>query len=153
MMTMNFRIARHYLAVGDEPSIVITQPAPAPVLLIDADEDCREALGMLIDDIPGVGPVWTAGSALDALPIAFAERPAIIYFDAPRTADSIDVVRRLRDASPHSVIVLLCLYPEHLTPAMAAIVDHCVHKDVSYAELESITLRMLAKARPAHGGA
>ena len=152
-MTMNFRIARHYLAVGDEPSIVITKSAPAPVLLIDANEDCREALGMLIDDIPGVGPVRTAASATDALPIARAESPAIIYFDAPRTPDSVDVVKALRAASPGSAVVLLCLYPEHLQPGMAAVVDHCLHKDVSYAELESITLRLLADARPAHGGA
>jgi len=152
-MTMNFRIARHYLAVGDEPSIVITKSAPAPVLLIDADEDCREALGMLIDDIPGVGPVRTAASATDALPIARAESPAIIYFDAPRTPDSVDAVKALRAASPGSAVILLCLYPEHLQPGMAAVVDHCLHKDVSYAELESITLRLLADARPAHGGA
>lgn len=127
-------------------------PAPTrsrPALLIDSDADCREALGLLISDVPGIGPVWPAARLDDALRIAREEQPAIVYLDCPRCPEAMAIVQALRAAAPAAALALLCLYPERLPPALAAVVDQCVHKDVTYAELAALTQRLLAERRRA----
>ncbi len=130
-----------------ETGIVSRRARSTPALLIDPDEDCREALGLLISDIPGIGPVWTAAALDEALRTVRDERPAIIYLDCPRCPEAIAIVQTLRAAAPATAIVLLCIYPERLPAAIAHAVDHCIHKDVSYAELKALTLRLLTTSR------
>lgn len=153
-MTMEDSTTRRTYQPRDrEAGIVVRNARNIPTLLIDPDEDCREALGLLISDVPGVGPVWTAASLDEALRIVRDERPAIVFLDSPRSSESVEIAQTLRAAAPDAAIVLLCLYPERMLPALAIAVDRCVHKDVSYAELEALTLRLLAQDRPASDAA
>lgn len=147
-MTMEDPTTRRIYQPRDrETGIVVRRARNIPALLIDPDEDCREALGLLISDVPGVGPVWTAAALDEALRIVRDERPAIVFLDSPRIPESVEIVQTLRAAAPDAAIVLLCLYPERMPAAIASAVDRCVHKDVSYAELEALTLRLMAEAR------
>jgi len=147
-MTMEDPTTRRFTQLRDrETGIVVPHARSIPALLLDPDEDCREALGMLISDVPGVGPVWTAAGLADALRIVRDERPAIIFLDCPRSPKTVEVVEALRAAAPDAAIVLLCIYPERMPAAVTTTVDRCVHKDVSYAELEALTLQLLAGNR------
>lgn len=136
-----------------ETGIGVPHARSVPALLIDPDEDCREALGMLISDIPGVGPVWTAAGLDEALLILRVERPAIIYLDCSRCLIAGEAVQALRAAAPDAAYVLLCIYPERIPSALASEVDQVLHKDVTHAELESLTLRLLAAGRSEYDAA
>ena len=118
----------------------------ANLLLIEHDDDCADALDVLLRALPGVRSVRVASSAQQALAaLMHGQLPDMILLDACRgDVPLITALQALRVAAPRAVIVLLAVYPEALLPQVATLVDATISKDTRRSELVEVLERLRA---------
>jgi DNA-binding NarL/FixJ family response regulator len=124
--------------------------APRPVsttniLLIERDEDCVDALEVLLAGLPRVRTVRAASTAQLALAdIKLGHAPDIILLGScADTHTLVATIQALRAVAPSAAIVLLSLYPEALSADVAALADAAISKDTRRVEL----MQLLAQFR------
>ena len=137
---------------------------PTRILIVEHDIDCLDALQTLLADMPGVGEVHAATTAVDAFNLigsspdaevtAFsvpaANLPGVIFIDAqlPHPESSmVETLATLRQIAPDATIILLCLYPHSLRGRLHSIADRCIRKDTSYRELRALVDELLGASR------
>jgi DNA-binding NarL/FixJ family response regulator len=124
-------------------------PSPASqttnILLIEHDDDCADALDVLLSGLPGVRTVRAARTAQLALAdISGGHAPDVILLASCAEAHALlATIQALRLAAPGAAIVLLSVYPEALQADVAALVDATISKDTRRADL----VRLLRQLR------
>ena len=94
----------------------MTDDDPIRVLLADDQRVVREGLAMLLDLLPGIEVVGTAGDGEEAVALAVARAPDVILMDLrmPRV-DGIEATRRIAEARPEARVIALTTYADEPT--------------------------------------
>jgi DNA-binding NarL/FixJ family response regulator len=84
--------------------------SPITVLTVDDQPVFRSAVREVIDATPGFAMVGEAASGVEALTASDELRPDLVLLDVRMPGmDGIETARRLRDAHPHALVVLISL--------------------------------------------
>ena len=94
---------------------------PIRILLVDDNADVRFLLRVALEMRPGLELVGEAGDGLEALRLAAETAPDIVILDREMpVADGLQVLPRLREACPNSVIVVFTAAADHEVQRAAA---------------------------------
>ena len=123
--------------------------APRPtsttnILLIEHNEDCADALEVLLAGLPRVRTVRATSTAQLALAdIKLGHAPDVILLGScGETHALVAIIRALRAAAPGAAIVLLSLYPEALSADVAVLVDAAISKDTRRVQLVELLAQL-----------
>ena len=103
---------------------------PISILIADDDAMIRRCLRRAVESDPQLQICWEADNGLQALMLAQQHHPQIALLDAqmPRM-DGIEVTRCLRQQDPDVCIVVMSVYDQLRSEAMAAGADAFLTKD------------------------
>lgn len=133
----------------------MTQPSALRALLVDDEPRAREILRYYLDKAGGVDIVGEAGDGAEAVRMAEALHPEVIFLDVNMPeVDGLEAVRLLRSSgTPLPLVVFVTAYEQHAVAAFAAeAVDYLV-KPLSVARVwetvERLQRRVATLSTPA----
>jgi len=93
--------------------------APLTAVLVDDEALAREELTWLLNDMPGVEILGTAGNGIDAISMIEAVEPDLVFLDVQMPGlDGMGVVRKLREKDvPLPYIVFSTAYEQYAVEA------------------------------------
>jgi two-component system response regulator LytT len=93
--------------------------APLTAVLVDDEALAREELSFLLNDMPGVEVLGTAGNGIDAISLIEAVEPDVVFLDVQMPGlDGMSVVRKLREKDlPLPYIVFSTAYEQYAVEA------------------------------------
>jgi len=106
------------------------------ILLVDDHQVVREGLRRMLELEPDFDIVGEAGTAKDTLAQVETLSPEVLLMDIKMSGtDGIELTRQLREKSPTTNVIMLTLYDEYLSQALAAGAKGYLTKDISREEL------------------
>lgn len=105
---------------------------PVPVLIVDDQAPFRRAARAVVGAMPDFEVVGEAASGEEGVELAASLAPAVVLMDIKMPGiDGIDAARRIVDARPRTVVVLLSTYDSEDLPddASACGAAAYVHKE------------------------
>ena len=126
--------------------------APAPqqlcnMLLVDDHAIVREGLRRVLDPLTRVWRVLEASNGFEALEVLRVQRIALAIVDLSMPGmNGLDLVRRIKAAYPHVLVLVLSMYDEHqyARRAFKAGANGYVTKDTAANELVAAVRKVLA---------
>jgi DNA-binding NarL/FixJ family response regulator len=111
---------------------------PKRVLIADDQRSTRRGLHALLDFIPGVEWVGEAGDGSAAVEMVVQCRPDVVLMDARMPVmDGMEATRRIKRRMPGVKVVLLSMYLEYQSEALAAGADTFLLKGGSTVALQA----------------
>ncbi len=109
---------------------------PVTVLVVDDDPAIRDGLVAILEIQAGLQPIGEAADGLEAVEMARDLRPDVVLMDANMPQmDGLEATRRIKQDSPDTHIIVLTVYPTHVSEAFAAGANRYLLKDSSPREL------------------
>jgi len=97
---------------------------PKRVLIADDQRPTRRGLRALLAFFPGVECVGEAADGREALSLVTERRPDVVLMDARMPVmDGLEATRRIKGQSPQVKVIVLTMYGEYRTDALAAGAD------------------------------
>jgi YesN/AraC family two-component response regulator len=95
--------------------------AQIKVLIVDDNFRARQSLKTLLGTWPRVGEIREADNGMEALALVSQSPPDILLMDAHMPVmDGIEATRIIKAFRPQVQIIVLSMFPEYRTPALAA---------------------------------
>ena len=125
---------------------------PISILLADDDPALRRCLRRVVEVDPRLRVGWEAENGLQAVVLAEHNHPDLILMDAqmPRM-DGIEATRCLRQRDPELCILVMSVYEQLRTQALAAGANAFVTKDCGCEALRAAIHGVLAHKKPSAG--
>ncbi len=109
---------------------------PVTVLVVDDDPAIRDGLVAILETQAGLQPIGEAADGLEAVEMARDLRPDVVLMDVNMPQmDGFEATRRIKQDSPDTHIIVLTVYPTHVSEAFAAGANRYLLKDSSPREL------------------
>ena len=106
------------------------------ILLVDDHQVVREGLRRMLELESDLNVVGEASDANEAMPQIASLTPEIVLMDIKMGGvDGIELTRQLKDKYPSTSVIMLTLYDEYLTQAIAAGAVGYLLKDIKREEL------------------
>jgi YesN/AraC family two-component response regulator len=116
LRTRSFRIA---LFIGENRGCSMV--SQIKVLIVDDNFRARESLKALLRTWPRIGEIREAENGMDAFALISQSVPDILLMDAHMPVmDGVEATRTIRALWPQVQIIVLSMFPEYRTPALAA---------------------------------
>ena len=135
------------MAVGSGPDTYSTSADTRRILIVDDHLSFAELLSAALESVAGMTCVGTASTAAEAIVRADELRPDIVIMDIqmPRQ-DGLVATRRIREALPHIIIVVVTAYrdPSWISRAAQAGASGFIPKNGSLTEMISVLRRVRA---------
>lgn len=94
---------------------MVGKTEPITVLLADDDSDLRTALADLVDGCDGFRVVGSVADGVAAGAVAANVRPRVAVVDVRMPTGGAEAIRRIRDSSPTTAIVVFTALDDPLT--------------------------------------
>ena len=121
-------------AGGDSPAV-----RPVTVLAVDDQAAFRRALRGLIAATPGFQQVGEAATGQEAIALATEVEPDLVLLDVRMPdMDGLETARRLSEAQPRAIIVLISLEPPAEGSEAVGAAAHVLKQDLSTAALREL---------------
>ncbi len=135
------------MTIGVVPGIEFAAEDARRILVVDDHLSFAELLSAALESVPGMTCVGTASTAAEAIVRADELRPDIVIMDIqmPRQ-DGLLATRRIREALPHIIIVVVTAYrdPSWISRAAQAGASGFIPKNGSLTEMISVLRRVRA---------
>ncbi len=106
------------------------------VLVVDDDPTIRDGLIAILETQADLLPVGEAADGMEAVEMARDLHPDVILMDANMPQlDGLEATRRIKQSAPDTHVIVLTVYPTHLSEAFAAGANRYLLKDSSPREL------------------
>jgi len=116
---------------------------PISVLLVDDDPMVRHCLRRAVEADPQLQVLWEANNGLQALALAQKHRPQVLLIDSQmERMGGIEATRCLRNRDQTIWIVVMSVYEQERSQALAAGADAFVMKDSGCAAIRAAILRL-----------
>jgi CheY-like chemotaxis protein len=116
LRTQPFRIPLTLGKNGD-----CSMAAQIKVLIVDDNFRARESLKTLLGTWPRVGEIREAENGEEALALVSQSAPDLLLMDAHMPVmDGIEATQTIKVLWPHVQIIVLSMFPDYRTPALAA---------------------------------
>ena len=116
LRTRSFRISLNLGENGDR-----SMTAQIKVLIVDDNFRARESLKTLLGTWPRIGEIREADNGMEALALVYQSAPDILLIDAHMPVmDGIEATRTIKVLWPQVQIIVLSMFSEYHTPALAA---------------------------------
>lgn len=105
---------------------------PITVLVVDDDPTIRDGLVAILEIQADLLPVGEAADGQEAVRMARDLHPDVVLMDVGMPGlDGIEATRQIRRESPGTHVVMLTVYPTHISEALAAGASRYLLKDCS----------------------
>jgi DNA-binding NarL/FixJ family response regulator len=106
------------------------------ILLVDDHQVVREGLHRMLELEPDFDIIGEAGTAKDVIDKVAALSPEVVLMDIKMPGiDGIELTRQLKSRYPSANVIMLTLYDEYLSQAIAAGAKGYLVKDITREEL------------------
>lgn len=102
---------------------------PIRVLIVDDRRRSRDGLGAVLDTCPTMEVICEAPDGQEAVRLVEAYQPDVVLMDVKMPAlDGIEATRHIKRNWPTVKVIILTMYPEYRTDALAAGADYFLLK-------------------------
>ncbi len=109
---------------------------PVTVLVADDDPAIRDGLVAILETQADLLPIGEASDGLQAVQMTRTLHPDVVLMDVGMPGvDGIEATRRIKLESPETRVIVLTVYPIHLSEAFAAGASRYLLKDSPTKEL------------------